>query len=293
MNKTNNSTKCIGIVGLGLIGGSLGLDLQALGYKVHGLVNKVTTAEKAQKRGLAQVISTNTKILADCDLVILALPLNQLIEPSQEIINALPKSAVVTDVGSVKAPILKVWNQLHQHFVASHPMAGNNNSGVEAGQMQLFKNCPWVVTPEKNTSPYDIEEVHKLAQALGCQWITTEAQKHDEAVALISHLPVLISASLLRSMKSEIDPSIVALAESLASSGFADTTRVGGGNPTLGTAMLAHNTSAILKSLKTYSLSLKKFEEEMLSQDWMKILKELEKTKNLRSHFLNDTSKHT
>ena len=109
----------IGIIGLGLIGGSLGLDLQTLGFNVHGLVNRASTAEKAKQRGLAQVISTDTQILSECDLIILALPLENLLKPSSFLINALPKTAVITDVGSVKTPILNKWRLLHSKFVAS------------------------------------------------------------------------------------------------------------------------------------------------------------------------------
>ena len=152
MENKRSSPSCIGIVGLGLIGGSLGLDLQALGYEVHGLVHRSSTAQKAQDRKLAQVISIDTKILSDCELIILALPLDQLLKPSDYLLSALPKSAVITDVGSVKAPVVKVWRELHQNFVGSHPMAGTNDSGVGAGKKGLFNKRPWVTTPEAKTN---------------------------------------------------------------------------------------------------------------------------------------------
>ena len=286
MMQKSNSSNCIGIVGLGLIGGSLGLDLQALGFEVHGLVHKSTTAEKARKRGLSQVISTDPKILSNCDLIILALPLDQLLEPSQPLIDALPKSAVITDVGSVKEPVLKVWTKLHKRFVASHPMAGNANSGVEAGQKGLFKNRPWIATPDIDTNSEALEKVRQLALALGSQWITAEADMHDQSVALISHLPVIVSAALLRTLGNERNPSLLALARQLASSGFADTTRIGGGNPKLGTAMMANNSSAILRALTSYRWSLEQFEEAILTKHWAEIQAELEKTQALRPEFL-------
>ncbi|WP_320666854.1 prephenate/arogenate dehydrogenase [Prochlorococcus sp. MIT 1307] len=288
MTHTKNSSNCIGIVGLGLIGGSLALDLQALGFKVHGLVHRATTATKAKERGLAQVISTDPKILSDCDLIILALPLDQLLKPSQSLLKALPPSAVITDVGSVKAPVLKTWTKLHQRFVASHPMAGNANSGVGAGQIELFKHRPWVATPDTNTDTEALKKVQDLALALSSEWITAEAEMHDQAVALISHLPVLISAALLKTLCNERNPSLLELAKKLASTGFADTTRVGGGNPTLGTGMMENNSSAILRALSSYRWSLEQFEEAMISQHWSQIQAELEKTQTLRPEFLND-----
>ena len=288
MEQTRNSPNCIGIIGLGLIGGSLGLDLQSLGFQVHGIVHKSITAEKAKTRQLANFISTDFKTLAKCDLIILALPIEQLLKPSQELINALPKSAVITDVGSVKEPILKVWSKLHPNFVASHPMAGTTESGVEAGRTKLFKNRPWIATPNQKTNPTALKKVEELAISLGCKWITAEAEVHDQAVALISHLPVLISAVLLKTLESENDQSVLYLAKALASSGFADTTRVGGGNPTLGTAMMANNSNAILRTLKSYNEKIKQFEKDIVNKNWEKIQAELEQTKSTRQDIYNN-----
>ena len=251
----------IGIVGLGLIGGSIGLALQNKGYKVSGLVNKSKTAERAKERGLAQVISTNSSILSNCSMVILAIPLEQLINPTSEQVDALPKNAVITDVGSVKKPVLEIWQKLHPRFVGSHPMAGTIQTGVEAGRAHLFKNRPWIATPEETTDVEALDAVHQLAITLEGQWITTDPQTHDQAVALISHLPVFISTALLQTVAKESNKSLLMLAKTIASSGFEDTTRVGGGNPELGVAMASNNTSALLNAITSYRSSLDKLEE--------------------------------
>lgn len=248
----------IGIVGLGLIGGSIGLTLQNKGYEVSGLVNKSKTAERAKERGLAQVISTNSDILSNCSMVILAIPLEQLINPTSELVDALPKNAVITDVGSVKKPVLEIWQKLHPRFVGSHPMAGTIQTGVEAGQTHLFKNRPWIATPEETTDVEALDAVHQLAITLEGQWITTDPQTHDQAVALISHLPVFISTALLQTVTKEPNKSLLRLAQTIASSGFRDTTRVGGGNPELGVAMASNNTSALLNAITSYRSSLDK-----------------------------------
>ena len=138
----------VGIVGLGLIGGSLGLDLRALGWSVQGLVHRTATAERALERGLVDAVSTDPLCLSACDLVILALPIPALLAPDSTLLKALPRSAVVTDVGSVKQPVLEVWRSLHPRFVPSHPMAGTASAGVEAGQVGLFRGRPWIATPE-------------------------------------------------------------------------------------------------------------------------------------------------
>ncbi len=276
----------VGIIGLGLIGGSIGLDLQAKGHEVCGWVNKEENAIKAKERGLAQFISTDPEIIADCSIVILALPLPQLIEPAKQLINALPINAVITDVGSVKKPVLNKWRRLHPKFVASHPMSGTIHTGVEAGQRKLFKNKPWVATPDETTDNDALTVVKNLAISLGSDWITTDAETHDQAVALISHLPVYISASLLKSVNEERNNKVSTLAKTIASSGFKDTTRVGGGNPDLGVAMARYNSEKILETFTTYRASIDKFEKMISHKQWDKLKQELEQTQQNRSNYL-------
>ncbi len=276
----------VGIIGLGLIGGSIGLDLQEKGFEVCGLVHREKTAARAKERGLAQTISTDPKILKNCSIVILALPLQQLIEPSQELINALPINAVITDVGSVKKPILNKWRQLHPKFVASHPMSGTIQTGVEAGKRDLFKNNPWVATPDKTTDQKSLNTVKSLANSLGSKWITADADIHDEAVALVSHVPVFVSASLLNTVNNEKQDEISSLAKTIASSGFKDTTRIGGGNPSLGVAMAMYNREKISAILNIYRSSIDKYEKMIFNREWDQLQKELEKTQKIRPHYL-------
>ena len=278
---------CVGIVGLGLIGGSIGLDLRAQGIKVQGLVHRSSTAERAMERGLVSAVSTDPACLACCDLVILALPIPALLKPNAELLEALPAEAVVTDVGSVKQPVLEVWKGRHPRFVASHPMAGTAQAGVEAGQRDLFQGRPWIATPDAETDSAALAVVEDLARRLGSRWFTAGAAQHDQAVALISHMPVLVSAALLRAAGDERDPEIRALAQALASSGFADTSRVGGGNPDLGVAMASSNREAVLKALAAYRWSLEQLEDAVIKTNWDQLHKELTRTQHLRPGFLD------
>ena len=275
----------VGIVGLGLIGGSLGLDLRALGWSVQGLVHRTATAERALERGLVDAVSTDPACLSSCDLVILSLPIPALLAPESTLLEAIPESAVVTDVGSVKQPVLEVWRSLHPRFVASHPMAGTASAGVEAGQTGLFRGRPWIATPEAGTDPTAVEVVRTLAHDLGSQWHMASAEQHDQAVALISHMPVLVSAALLRTAGDERDPEIRQLAQSLASSGFADSTRIGGGNPDLGVAMASSNSAAVLKALAAYRWSLEQLEDAVLRNNWQQLHRELQRTQSLRPDY--------
>ena len=288
MKLASKDSKRIGIVGLGLIGGSLCLDLQDLGHKVHGLAHRTETASRAKRRQLAQIIDTDPQILRDCSIVILALPLSKILQPDPQLIEALPPEAVITDVGSVKAPVLKVWKNLHPYFVASHPMAGTEKAGVEAGQKNLFRGKTWISTPERETSPESIEVIRELAISLGSKWLTTTAAMHDEVVALISHLPVLVSAALLQVISKEGNLSKLNLAKELASTGFMDTSRVGGGNPELGVSMMKNNTSQVLSALSSYNQSIKILEETLLSAEWEKLNQFLKINQNLRSNFIQE-----
>ena len=279
-------SKRIGIVGLGLIGGSLGLDLQKLGHEVYGIANRKENAVRAKERGLAQFISTSPNLLSNCSIIILALPLPQLLNPKSDLITALPINAVITDVGSVKKPVLDRWRELHPRFVASHPMAGTIENGVEAGQPQLFKSKPWIATPEAKTDMTALKEVKALATSLGSKWISTDAETHDEAVALISHLPVFISAALIKAVSHNRTHELLDLTKAIASSGFKDTSRVGGGNPALGVAMATNNTYAVLDALKAYRSTIEELEKIIRAKQWKELEQELQDTQKNRSDFL-------
>ena len=277
----------VGIVGLGLIGGSLGLDLRARGAAVHALVHRQATAERALERGLAEQVDTDPSVLQDCGLIVLALPLDRLLDPGPELRDALPSRAVITDVGSVKLPVLEHWQPWHQRFVASHPMAGTAEAGVEAGVQGLFAGRPWVATPTPETDPEALAAVQDLAEAVGAEWLQCEAGAHDRAVALISHMPVLVSAALLQAADhGGAEAGATALVRRLASSGFADTSRIGGGNPELGTLMARCNRPAVLRALAEYRQQLKRLEALVEEERWEVLQAELGACQALRPDFL-------
>jgi arogenate dehydrogenase (NADP+) len=277
----------VGIVGLGLIGGSLGLDLQAKGLEVRALVHRDSTAERARQRQLAQQIETDPQVLQGCGLIVLALPLDRLLDPPQELRQALPVDAVITDVGSVKRPVLERWRRWHPRFVASHPMAGTAEAGVEAGLTGLFAGRPWVATPDDETDPAAVALVQELAELVGARWLQCPAGAHDQAVALISHMPVLVSAALLEAADQGGDAAAAAaLVRQLASSGFADTSRIGGGNPELGTLMARCNREAVLSALGQYRLQLEQLEALVQEEQWDALEQRLTACQRLRPDFL-------
>ena len=277
----------VGIVGLGLIGGSLGLDLRARGATVRALVHREATAERARQRGLADAVSTDADVLQECGLIVLALPLDRLLDPGEALRAALPAEAVVTDVGSVKQPVLERWQCWHPRFVASHPMAGTAEAGVEAGLEGLFNGRPWVATPAASTDPEALRAVQELAEAVGADWLQCDAAAHDQAVALISHMPVLVSAALLQTAERRGEEAGAArLVRRLASSGFADTSRIGGGNPELGTLMARCNREAVLQALAGYRRQLEELEALVQTEAWEPLQQALSHCQALRPEFL-------
>ena len=275
--------QAIGVVGLGLIGGSLGLDLRQRGHRVVGVAHRQSTVERALQRGLVDEASSDLSCLNGCGLVLLALPLNQLVEPAAALLQALPPEALVLDTGSVKQPVLAAWQPQLPRFVGCHPMAGTAEAGVEAGVAGLFQGRPWVITPSGQESPADLEIARALGRDLGSTVLECDPAEHDRAVAFISHMPVLVSAALLQSAAAA-EPQ--GLLQALASSGFADTTRIGGGNPELGSLMARCNREAVQQALAAYSKALNHLAEQVEAEDWTGLQQALATAQAARPTFL-------
>jgi arogenate dehydrogenase (NADP+) len=166
-------------------------------------------------------------------------------------------------------------------------MAGTAQAGVDAGVAGLFQARPWVATPDKRTGRGALAMVEALANAVGARWLTCDAADHDQAVAWISHLPVLVGAALLQAADQGSGAAGLGdLARALASSGFADTTRVGGGNPELGTLMARCNRKALLACLDGYQEAIGTLQELVRSKRWQDLAGALEAAQRLRPDFL-------
>ena len=275
----------IGIVGLGLIGGSIGLKLQKLNHKVYGCVNNLSNKKVAIDRNLANVISCDYGILENCELIILALPIKDLINPSIELINSIPTNAVVTDVGSIKDPIIKKWEKLHSGFVGSHPMAGNENKGAKSGKESLFENKVWIITPTPKTKKDSIEKLKKLILSLNCKIYEACPEEHDKAVALISHLPIFLSSALIETANTKESESLLDLSQKISSTGFFDTSRVGGGNPDLGVDLAKNNRINILSALNIFKDQINELEDLIIKENWNLLKKKLEESRQVRKKF--------
>ena len=275
----------IGIVGLGLIGGSIGLKLQSLNHTVYGIANNNSNEIKAKERKLANIISQDYKILKQCSIIILALPIKDLINPSKDLIKAIPTKAILTDVGSVKVPIIKTWEKIHDLFIGSHPMAGTEKKGVNAGKIELFDNSKWVITPTNQTDQNSLQTLSKLFKNMGCDIYFENPDIHDQAVANISHLPIYLASCLIETAYCKNNEDLLNLSRKIAATGFADTSRVGAGNPSLGVDLAENNTINILNSIKNFKKNISEIEKIFEERNWDVLEAKLKKGKEWRNYF--------
>ncbi|MBR8826824.1 MAG: prephenate/arogenate dehydrogenase [Gomphosphaeria aponina SAG 52.96 = DSM 107014] len=277
----------VGIVGLGLIGGSLGLDLRVQGLEILGVSRQEKTCAIALDIGVADKASTNLSLLKEAEIIFICTPIKAIASTIQQLTPHLPPETILTDVGSVKAKVVAECSQLWHNFLGGHPMAGKAEQGIEAAEKNLFINTAYVLTPTPNTPKEILNKVAEIAQSLGANLSICSPETHDQAVAWISHAPVMISASLIHACMQEREKTVLELAQKLASSGFRDTSRVGGGNWELGVMMAQYNKEELLKSLLQYRQSLETIINTIQQEDWQNLEQILKSTNQERSQFLD------
>jgi arogenate dehydrogenase (NADP+) len=276
----------IGIVGLGLIGASLAGDLRRQGHEVYGVSRRASTCEQALGRGFVNFASQDLGLLRSVEVIFLCTPIHLIIPTLARLVPHLTSPTIVTDVASVKTAIARPASQLWPHFIGGHPMAGTADQGIDAAQANLFQGAPYVLTPTANTDPTQLATLKALITPLGVKLYQCSPEDHDQAVAWISHLPVMVSAALIDACEQETQKDILVLAQQLASSGFRDTSRVGGGNPELGRLMAEYNQAALLKSLKIYQQQLHRLVTQIELKQWDEVEATLQQTHGDRLLYL-------
>ena len=276
----------IGILGLGLIGGCLGFDLRSQGHHVLGVSRRESTCVRAVEIGSVDQASLDLSLLASAEVVFICTPIGLIVPQIKELIGYLPKTTIITDVGSVKKPIVEAISPLWENFIGGHPMAGKTDSGIESAQRNLFVNRPYVLTPIETTASHAVQIIEEIVRSLGSVIYHCQPEQHDQAVSWISHLPVIVSASLIAACLSETDPEIAELAQKFASSGFRDTSRVGGGNPELGVMMAQYNRQALLNSLYQYRENLDEFIHIIEGENWELLAEKIKLNRQTLHNFL-------
>lgn len=266
------------IAGVGLIGGSVGLGLKQrfLAERVIGLDPDGTSLEAAQGLGVIDEARLEPgEWLAEADLVVLATPVRRLEALARSLLPFLRADAVITDVGSVKAPLVKALDDVR--FVGGHPMAGSERGGVLNADAALLENAMWVLTPAAHTDAAALTLVRNVVEGLGARAVEVEPELHDRLVATVSHVPYLAAVALTQLVGEAEDRDLLTL---LAAGGFRDLTRVASGSPHMSRDMVVANGVAVKEALRRFAQRLETLAQRL--DDPEALLQEAETAKRQR-----------
>jgi prephenate dehydrogenase len=259
------------IIGLGLIGGSIGLALRRgkkPSWEVVGHSRRTETTAVALSMGAIDRAETDLKeAVGQAQLVIIATPVLTVKEILSDIAPHVPPSCVVTDTGSTKVQVMKWAEEMLPRtvsFIGGHPMAGRETYGIQAAEADLFRGCTYCLTPSEQASPESIDALIGMTRRLGATPFLIDPQEHDDLVAGISHLPILLSAALVSLTTSSTSWSRMS---KLASSGYHDLTRLASGNPEVNSHICLSNQEAIVDWIDRFSQELERFRKLVAAGD--------------------------
>lgn len=269
----------IAIIGVGLIGGSIGLVIRRkrLAKEVIGVCRHKESLRKARRIGAIDTGTLNYKeAVRDADLVILAAPVNQIVEIAKIIIPYLKKGCLLTDAGSTKEEIVQqIEKELpgHVRFVGSHPLAGSDKRGSGFAQPDLFKDAVCILTKSAKTNPYVLKRIASFWRKIGCRIKIVTPQTHDRIVALVSHLPHLAATQLVKVAKDDLN---------FAASGFFDTTRIASSDAEIWTDIFLSNKKFIIQAMDAYIKRLKLMKHLISNENKEGLFVEFKSVKALR-----------
>jgi prephenate dehydrogenase len=261
----------ITIVGVGLLGGSLGLAIKkrALADHVTGYVRRTASITECLKAGAVDSCTCDLhEAVIDADLIVLCTPLAQMRALLKEMLPAIKRGAIVTDVGSVKATVVKDLESLvakaGAHFIGSHPMAGAEKTGVAAARADLFNHAVCVVTPTKKSNRAALRVTEDFWKSVGARVMRLAPELHDELVSRSSHLPHVAAATLANLI---LDPRHPKSQPLLCANGFRDTTRIASGSPEMWRDIALANRKNLDRALGSFIRDLKKIQAVLKKGD--------------------------
>ena len=261
----------ITIVGVGLLGGSIGLATRKfrVAGEIAGYVRREKTIPECEKAGATDYATTDlAAAVSNSDLVILCTPLAQMRLLAEQFLPALKRGAIVTDVGSVKADVVRELESLiakaGAHFVGSHPMAGGEKTGVAAAREDLFENAVCVVTPTAKSNSGAVRKLERFWKTLGARVLKLPPEQHDLFVSRTSHLPHVAAAALANLV---LGPDQPKGQSQLCANGFRDTTRIASGSPEMWRDIALANRKHLAGSLGAFISELQKFQNTLQNLD--------------------------
>jgi prephenate dehydrogenase len=278
--------RSVAIVGVGLIGGSIGLALRArnLAEKVTGAGSRPATLEAAKKLGAITHVAADLKnAVADADLVVVCAPVGHIVEAVQKLAPHCRPGTLVTDAGSTKAEIVgqlaraaaadKNWSP-QVPFIGSHPLAGNEKKGPQHATAELFTGRTVILTPTAESRQEDRARLAEFWSALGANVVEMPADEHDRALASTSHLPHLAAAAIAAATPEKY--------VTLTAGGWQDTTRIAAGDPVLWRQIILANRTNVLAALDDLSTRLTAWRQAIEAADAAKLEKLLAEAKRIR-----------
>lgn len=246
-----NSVKNVAIVGLGLIGGSIAkaLKFRLPNIRITAISKNRQVLKKASAEGTIDEIAENIKNMPDdCDLIILAQPVSEIIK-SFGILNGKKIRSLVIDVGSTKKEIMESQklNAPEIRFVATHPLAGKEKNGFENASLNLFQDKKWVICPSDRNKKSDLKSVARLITLLGGKPVSMSGEKHDEILSVTSHLNLVIASILTNKIIKRLNYREI---KKLLPGSFLDMTRMAEMSPKIKTDIIFTNRNNLLSRLE-------------------------------------------
>ena len=273
------------VIGLGLIGGSWAGALAGQGWSVCAVECNEQSLKEAKVREWIKEGWQEIPESLDVDLVILATPISLLAESFARVVGCVPAGSLITDVGSVKIDICRAANQMNSvYFIGGHPMTGSEQQGFQAAKPNLFQGYPYVITPPPSCPQEMVEKFSQLVQRLGARIVLREAEDHDDEVALISHLPHVLSLALALTAA---EGNLRGKPLEIAGRSFREITRLVDSSPEMWRDILFSNASAILRSLDIWEEKVKEIREIIAGADGEEMLKVFARAQGARSQMLN------
>jgi prephenate dehydrogenase len=270
------------IVGTGLIGASVALALRAQGWTVSGTDTDPDRVADAVAAGVIDREGLDPQ----ADLVVVAVPVSSIADAARVALAACP-GATVTDVGSVKAPVVAAVDD--PRFVGGHPMAGSEQDGLKGADADLFIGATWVLTPTDHTDASRHADLRSVISSIGADVVELRPERHDALVALVSHVPHLTAATLMGLAASSAVEHATLLR--LAAGGFRDMTRIAAGHPAIWPDICAENRDAILDGLDALSAALAEVRATVADGDRGGLLAKLEGARAARINLPSGVAK--
>ncbi len=276
----------VAIIGLGLLGGSIGLAVRDYlpGVETTGYDADPATRRRAEERGLAdQICKSAADAVHACDLVIFCVPPGAMGDAAREVAGALPAGALVSDVGSCKQSIAAALREaLPNHaIIPAHPVAGTENSGADAGFAALFQNRWCIVTPPDDANPHQLTDLVQFWEALGANVEMMEAQHHDLVLAVTSHLPHLIAYTIVGTA-SDLEDVTQSEVIKYSAGGFRDFTRIAASDPTMWRDVFMANKDAVLEMLQRFTEDLTALQRAIRTGDGQALFDQFSRTRAIR-----------